>query len=63
MDRENTQVQLRYTAPQERFEITTKPMPPLDLPALRALPDCDAILINLITGTDVDLAALRQLRP
>lgn len=62
IDRQNTQVQLRYTGPQERFEITTEPMPPLDLTALRELPDCDAILINLITGTDVDLAALRELR-
>ncbi len=62
LERENTQVCLHYTAPQERDEITTEPMPPLDSSQLSILEDADAVIVNLISGVDVDLAALRKFR-
>ncbi|MFQ5640272.1 MAG: carbohydrate kinase family protein [bacterium] len=60
--RRNTHVQLLYESPQERYEITTAPMPALDFKALAILEDADAVLVNLITGSDVALEALKQFR-
>ncbi|HEX9653113.1 MAG TPA: carbohydrate kinase family protein [bacterium] len=60
--RKHTQVKLVYTAPQERYEITTEPMPPLTFSELETVNDADAALVNLITGVDVDLSALAQFR-
>jgi sugar/nucleoside kinase (ribokinase family) len=60
--RENTQVTLTYTSAQERQEITTEPMPALGYDELAILKDADAIEVNLITGVDVDLRALKKLR-
>ncbi|MFQ5772549.1 MAG: carbohydrate kinase family protein [bacterium] len=58
----HTQVKLIYTGPQERYEITTEPMPALTYEELIALQDADAVLVNLITGVDVDLKALSAFR-
>ncbi len=62
LPRANTQVKLVYTGPQQRYEITTEPMPPLRLTDLELLLDADAVLVNLITGSDLDLEALRSFR-
>jgi len=58
----NTQVHLIYTGPQEREEVTTQPMPPLQLAQLQRLQQTDAVMVNLITGADLDLAALQAFR-
>jgi sugar/nucleoside kinase (ribokinase family) len=60
--RKHTQVKLVYTGPQERYEITTEPMPALAISNLEILRDADAALVNLITGVDVDLGALAEFR-
>lgn len=60
--RKHTQVKLVYTGPQERYEITTEPMPALSLANMEILADADAVLVNLITGVDVDLSALSRFR-
>lgn len=62
LPRKNTQVKLTYTGPQERDEVTTQPMPPLNLEQLKVMKDVDAVIVNLITGTDVSLQALREFR-
>ncbi|MFQ5648889.1 MAG: carbohydrate kinase family protein [bacterium] len=60
--RDNTQVRLYYTGPQERDEITTAPMPPVTFEQTLLLKEADAVIVNLITGCDVELAALRRFR-
>ncbi|MFQ5706985.1 MAG: carbohydrate kinase family protein [bacterium] len=60
--RKNTQVRLTYTGPQERDEVTTAPMPVLQHEQLEMLQDADAVEVNLITGVDVDLNALKRFR-
>ncbi len=62
ISRTHTQVKLVYTGPQERYEITTEPMPPLNFSELEILTDADAVLVNLVSGVDVDLSALAQFR-
>ncbi|NIR51408.1 carbohydrate kinase family protein [candidate division KSB1 bacterium] len=58
----NTQVNLYYTGPQDRYEVTSAPMPPLGKDEMSILEDADAVLVNLITGTDVELSALQEFR-
>ncbi|MFQ5435208.1 MAG: hypothetical protein ACE5FD_10060, partial [Anaerolineae bacterium] len=43
--RTNTRVELFYSGPQERYEVTTPPMPPLTLDELAILRDTDAVLV------------------
>lgn len=62
LDRDNTCVQLTYTGPQEREEVTTSPMPPIGIEELKVVADADAIIVNLITGFDVGLPALAAFR-
>jgi len=58
----NTQVRLIYRSSETRDEITSAPMPPVTAAEISPLTDCDVVLINLITGRDIELAALRALR-
>jgi adenosine kinase len=58
----NTQVRLIYRGPETRDEITSEPMPAVVADDLAPLADCDAVLINLITGRDIELSAVRALR-
>ncbi|MFQ5823402.1 MAG: carbohydrate kinase family protein [bacterium] len=62
LPRQNTQVTLTYTSPQDREEITTPPMPALGYEELSLLEDAHAIEVNLITGADVDLMSLKKFR-
>ncbi len=62
LPRQQTQVKLHYTGPQERYEVTTEPMPALQSDDLAHLKDADAVLVNLITGVDVEREALSALR-
>ncbi len=62
LPRKNTMVQLTYTGMQERDEVTTEPMPPLTIEQLSLVGEADAVIVNLVTGTDVELADLRALR-
>jgi sugar/nucleoside kinase (ribokinase family) len=58
----NTQVKLIYRTTETRDEITSAPMPPITATEITALTDCNAVLVNLITGVDVILEALLALR-
>jgi len=58
----NTQVRLIYRSSETRDEITSEPMPPVLVEDIAPLVDCDVVLINLITGRDIELAAVRALR-
>lgn len=56
----NTAVTLIYRSTETRDEITTPPMPPVTAGQMQALKGADAVLVNLITGQDLELAALQQ---
>jgi sugar/nucleoside kinase (ribokinase family) len=58
----NTQVKLIYRTTETRDEITSTPMLPITAAEIAALADCEAVLVNLITGVDVALEALLALR-
>ena len=58
----HVQVVLTYTGPQERTETTTPLMPPLESEDLAILADADWVLVNLISGWDLQLEALQQLK-
>ena len=57
----NTQVKLIYKTPTSRDEITTAPMRPIAVHEVQGLRDADAVIINMITGEDIELAALKWL--
>jgi sugar/nucleoside kinase (ribokinase family) len=58
----NTHVRLIYRSPETRDEITSAPMPAVTAEEISPLVNCEAVLINLITGKDIELSALRALR-
>jgi len=58
----NTQVTLVYRSAETRDEFTTAPMAAIGADEVPALAHVDAVLINMITGEDVELAALQTLR-
>ena len=58
----NNKVYLRYIDENEREERAQDILPPLEFEKLRPVLDTDAILINFISGFDVSLQVLRQLR-
>jgi len=58
----NTQVKLTYLTPETREEITSATMAPIAAAETAALAGCDAVLVNLISGDDMTLAALKTLR-
>lgn len=58
----NTRVRLIYRSRDTRDEITSAPMPPVTKDEIPVLNECDAVLINLITGIDIEVSALRSLR-
>jgi sugar/nucleoside kinase (ribokinase family) len=58
----NTQVKLTYLTPETREEVTSATMPPVTVAETAALAGCKAILVNLISGDDITLAALKNLR-
>ncbi|MDZ7344187.1 MAG: carbohydrate kinase family protein [candidate division KSB1 bacterium] len=58
----NTQVKLIYRTAETRDEVTSPPMPPLTAAEIRELAGCDVVLVNLITGEDIQFEALPALR-
>ncbi len=58
----NTQVTLTYRSRETRDEVTSAPMPPITAAEIAAVAECDAVLVNLISGDDVTLEALTSLR-
>jgi len=58
----NTSVTLVYRSVETRDETTSPPMPALGRDELAATRNCRAVLINLITGRDVELPALQWLK-
>jgi sugar/nucleoside kinase (ribokinase family) len=61
MPQPNTQVKLIYRTAETRDEITSPPMPPITAAEIAEVADCDAVLVNLITGQDIELEALLAL--
>lgn len=58
-------VNLQYRTPDaaEREEIWTEPMPPVDFSYIeKALPGLDALLINMISGVDINLETLGKIK-
>lgn len=60
--RPNTQVTLTYRTRETRDEVTSAPMPPIATTEVAAIAECEAVLVNLITGDDMTLEALTALR-
>lgn len=58
----NTQVKLTYLTPETREEVTSTTMPPITADEIAALAGCEAVLVNLISGDDITLAAIKNLR-
>ncbi len=58
---ENTKVRLLYRTPVDREEKSTKPMAPLAWPDVAVLSNCDYILVNFITGTEMELRTFQKL--
>ncbi len=61
-DQLNNTVELKYINPAERQERSLNPFPKLPYSAIENLLDADAVMINLISGWELDLAALRKIR-
>ena len=62
LEEKNTQVTLTYTNQHERDEVISKPMPALEFQELAILKEVDIVIVNMITGLDVDLNSLRKFR-
>ncbi|MGH7450466.1 MAG: carbohydrate kinase family protein [bacterium] len=58
----NTQVTLTYRSRETRDEVTSAPMSPITAAEIAAVAECNAVLVNLISGNDVTLEALTGLR-
>lgn len=58
----NTKVTLIYQAAETRDEITSPPMPPIRREEMAAAEGLDAVLVNLISGDDLELPAMQQLK-
>ena len=58
---ENTRVKLIYKSATERDEVTTEPMPPLGICEVKGLAAVKGILVNMISGEDLQLSALQWL--
>ena len=62
LPRANTQVKLIYLSPETRDEVTSTTMPPITAGEIETLAGCDAVLVNLISGDDIALDAIKNLR-
>jgi sugar/nucleoside kinase (ribokinase family) len=58
----NTKVTLIYRAAETRDEITTPPMPALRRDEIVEAASFEAVIVNLISGDDIELPALQQLK-
>lgn len=58
----NTAVTLIYRDAERRDEITTPPMAAINKRDVEAVAQHEAVLVNLITGEDIELAALQHLK-
>ncbi|MDZ7361633.1 MAG: carbohydrate kinase family protein [candidate division KSB1 bacterium] len=57
----NTQVKLIYRRPETRDEVTSPTMPPIRVNEITGLAGCEMVLVNLISGDDITLEALKNL--
>ena len=58
----NNHAVLRYTSPNDRIEYLENRVPPLTFEQIECALNCDFILINFISGSDITLTTLKQLR-
>ncbi len=58
----NTAVTLIYRDAEKRDELTTPPMAAINKRDMEAVAEHEAVLANLITGEDIELSALQQLK-
>ena len=62
IDQPNTCVTLTYSSIEERNEVTTAPMPAVQMADLAKLNDTTLLLVNLITGNEINPECLKQLK-
>ena len=53
---------LKYYSQSERTEVSIEPYPPLRFAHIESFLDCDMMLINMISGWDIDLNTLQEVR-
>ena len=58
----NNCVELNYLDENERIEKSLNPMPPLTFQEIEPFLDVDVVMVNLISGWDVDLEFMKKLR-
>ncbi len=59
---ENNWVRIVYHTPEERSEYSMAPLPPLEYEQVQGALQCDAIIVNLISGWDIRLDAMQEIR-
>ncbi len=62
LDQKNNYVRIVYHSPEERTEYSLSPLPPLSFELLQEALQCDVILLNMISGWDIQLPTLQKLR-
>ncbi len=61
-EQKNNTVELHYSNAQEREERSLYPLPPLRFHEIEPFLDVDAVFINMISGWELDIDVLRQIR-
>ena len=61
IEQPNNHVDLRYNDAQERIEFSLDPMPPLTYGQIAPFLDADLLLVNLISGWDIELPDLQKI--
>lgn len=62
VEERNNTVELFYQEDEERVEVLSGGVPPLALKELESLAECDYVLVNLISGFELDLPTFEALR-
>ena len=58
----NNSVILKYNSINERMEISKFPLPPIPIEKIKLFLNCDFLIINMISGWDIELATLEKIR-
>lgn len=61
-DQKHNRVELKYTSPYERIERSLHPFPPLRFPEIEPFLDADVLIVNMISGWDIDFETFRAIR-
>jgi hypothetical protein len=61
-NRRSNSVQLKYISREERVEFSKNPSPPIPFKYIKAHLTCDFLIINMISGWDINYATLQKIR-